>query len=137
MNQDNSLLFESCIQNYALPIWKDKINEYYSKDMAKKYISILNESIKFNPKQTYVTMVDNLSYLDLISSGKKKQVKNDLIEKLSEKSECYKEVFNNHEMLLHSNYSLDFLPIFKNFLSPRKEAEELVKYLKQFEKNQK
>ena len=134
MNQDSSILLESCIQNYALPIWKDKINEYYPKDTAKKYISKISESLKYDPHLTYVTMVDNLSYLDLISSGKKTQVKNDLIDKLSEKSESYKEVISSHEMLLHSNYSLEFLPIFKNFLSPRKDAEDVVKYLSKFEK---
>ena len=44
--------------------WKDKINEYYPKETAKKYLSKINESIKYNPHLTYVTMVDNLSYLD-------------------------------------------------------------------------
>lgn len=133
MFQDNSIIFENCIENYALPIWKDKINEYYPKDMAKKYITKLTESIKYNPQKTYVTMVDNLSFLDLISNGKKNEAKKELIEKLSDNANGFREVFTNHEMLLYSNYCLEFLPIFKNFLTPRKDAKLLIDYLKRFE----
>ena len=72
---NSSTVLESCIKNYALPIWKDKIKEYYPKDKAKKYIEKLNNGISFCPDATYMTIEDNLSYLDLISSGKKNRAK--------------------------------------------------------------
>lgn len=133
MNQSDTNLFENCIKNYALPIWENKLTEYYPKEEAKKYIAKLHNGINFSPNSTYITMVNNLGYLDLISSGKENQVKQDLIEKLSEKAPYFEDVLNSHEMLLHSNYSSKILPIFQKVLYPHEEAKDLLNYLKRFE----
>lgn len=137
MEEIDTNLFENCIKNYALPIWENKLEKYYPKDEARKFIDKLHNGINFNPTNTYVTMVNNLGYLDLISTGKTKQMKVDLIDKLSKEAPNFRDVLNSHEMLLYSNYSSEFLPIFKNVLMPHKEAKDLLNYLKRFETNEK
>lgn len=133
MKNIDSKLFENCIKNYALPVWKDKINEYYPRDEAKKYLLKVNNAIAFNPNIAYLTIENNLSYLDLLSNGKTNIVKQDLTEKLSEKAPYFEDVLSSHEMLLHSNYKEEVLPIFQNVLKPHKEAKDLLKYLKRYE----
>lgn len=133
MGYIDSNLFENCIKNYALPIWKSKITEYYPKDEAKKYLSKVNNGIAFDPNITYLTMENNLAYLDLLSNGKTNLVKQDLTEKLYEKAPHFEDVLTSHEMLLHSNFCDEILPIFQNVLKPHEEAKDLLKYLKKYE----
>ena len=78
-------------------------------------------------------MVNNLGYLDLISHGKSNEMKRDLTDRLIEKAPNFDDVLSSHEMLLSSNYSSEILPIFKNVLSPHKEAKDILKYLKKYE----
>lgn len=133
MSNLDSKLFENCIKNYALPIWKDKLTEYYPKEEAKRFLSKVNNAITFDPNITYLTMENNLGYLDLISSGKGNLVKKDLTEKLSENAPNFEDVLSSHEMLLHSNYCDQILPIFQSVLKPHEEAQGLLKYLKKYE----
>ena len=133
MQQTDTNLFENCIKNYAMPIWENKLEKYYPKEEAKRYIEKLHNGISYSPSDTYVTMVNNLGYLDLISNGKSKQMKIDLIEKFSKDAPNFRDTLSNHEMLLYSNYSSEILPIIQNILSPHKEAKDLLNYLKKFE----
>ncbi|MBQ8425752.1 MAG: hypothetical protein IJX17_07030 [Clostridia bacterium] len=133
MQQTDTNLFENCIKNYAMPIWENKLEKYYPKEEAKRYIEKLHSGISYSPSDTYITMVNNLGYLDLISNGKSKQMKIDLIEKFSKDAPNFRDTLSNHEMLLYSNYSSEILPIIQNILSPHKEAKDLLNYLKRFE----
>jgi hypothetical protein len=135
MQQSDTNLFENCIKNYAMPIWENKLTKYYPKEEAKRYIEKLHSGINYNPSDTYVTMVNNLGYLDLISNGKTKQMKSDLVEKLSKDAPNFRDTLSNHEMLLYSNYSSEILPIIQNVLMPHKEAKDLLTYLKRFEQD--